>query len=58
MRTEEAKGTESPNAFRMRERGARSSRVISQNGACGKDRERASDAQKALILRQRIRRKA
>ena len=47
MRTEEAKGAESPNDFRMRERRARSSRVISQNGACGKDRERASDAPKA-----------
>ncbi len=58
MRTEEAKGAESPNDFRMRERRARSSRVISRNRACGKDRERASDMQKALILRQRIRRKA
>ena len=58
MRTEEPKGAESPNDFRMWERRARSSRVISQNGACGKDRERASDAQKTPILRMEFRRKA
>ncbi len=58
MRTEEPKGAESPNAVRMRERGARSSRVISQNGTCGKDRERASDRQKTPILRMEFRRKA